>query len=259
MPYGPAAQNSPTSDMPEKEADPISTPASTNERSRSNERNWFQRVAAFMPETRRLLFWLAVTGGLTMGMRAANHILSAPKGDSYADVAPASGHSSSSGPGVAVWWAPTAPLDQSSNPAPAPVQRKAPVASSGNVGRSIIPVEQGAGFLGGKLTLNSPIRSGATNTREAYAILGLSRSSSPSISGGINGNTGAASAFGEKEGSGPSLHFSLAGNLNRVPVDNLSTSGTGANLVAVPEPSAAAMLIAGLGSLLMVRRRQSAA
>jgi len=76
------------------------------------------------------------------------------------------------------------------------------------------------------------------STEPDYAVLGLATGSTPQnpVAGG----------------SSDDLHFSLAGQLDTVPT--LSISDSVVDLVAVPEPAACAMLLAG-GAMLLSRRR----
>jgi hypothetical protein len=114
-------------------------------------------------------------------------------------------------------------------------------------GRSVIPVDRNPTLTPGNLTVNGLAASPIGTYREAYQILGLGTSSTPSSIPLL--------ASIHSPASPSDLSFSLSANLTQVPVDNLAPSAMSAEFPApVPEPSCAGLLMAGLGGL-MVRCR----
>lgn len=205
----------------------------------------------FHPQVRRMVLWIgiAVIGTYAMGS-ATNHFFSKDSKDHEANV---SGSASASGSDGAsrhgIWWNPaTDPIDASSKASG--VTFDSGSSSSSSDGNSIIPVERNAGFSSGSLIMNGATRIGSNSA--TYAVLGLgtrsfsSSSMSPSIAADGGGSL--------------KLHFSLGGDLTKVPVDNLATGGSNVlTLVAIPEPSTAGLLAMALAGFALRRRRRPVA
>jgi len=228
---------------------PASHPAPSTALAGSDQLAWLRW---FTPYVRRTVLWLGVTaiGTYAMGS-AANHIFSKDTKDKEANVA-----SSASAPGgqgtsrYGIWWNPIMdPVDASSKGSG--VTFAASPSSSSN-GHSIIPVERNAGFSSGSLMVNTPVMIGSNSSREAYSLLGLGTKSFTASAGTLSLGTGSVNSS--------QLHFSLGGDLNAVPVDNLAAGGLSvATIVAVPEPSTAGLLSMGLAGLAFRRRRRQPA
>lgn len=201
----------------------------------------------FNPQVRRMALWIgiAVIGTYAMGS-ATNHFFSKDSKEQGANVsgsAAASGSDGASRHGI--WWNPaTDPIDASIKDSGVTLGSGSSSSSDGN---SIIPVDRNAGFSSGSLIVNGATRIGSNSA--TYSILGLgtrsfsSSSMSPSIAKG---------GLGASE-----LHFSLGGDLTRVPVDNLATGGMNVlTLAAVPEPSTVGLLAMALAGFAVRRRRR---
>lgn len=225
---------------------PVPHPAPSMASAGSDQPAWLQW---FHPQVRRMVLWIgiAVIGTYAMGS-ATNHFFSKDSKDKEANVsgsAPASGSDGASRHGI--WWNPaTDPIDASSKDSGVTFDSRP--SSSSPDGHSIIPVERNAGFSSGSLIMNGVTRIGSNSA--TYAVLGLgtrsfsSSSMSPSIA---------------TDGGSLKLHFSLGGDLTRVPVDNLATGGSNVlTLVAVPEPSTAGLLAMALAGFALRRRRRPA-
>lgn len=192
---------------------------------------------------------MSAVGAYAMGS-AANHFLAGGARDQNANVSGTGSPSSKGGSQHGIWWNPTTvSIDASTKDSGVKVETGAASASSLNGstsrGDSVIPVDRNAGFSSGSLTLNNPVSIGS-NASQTYAVLGL--------------GTGSFSATSiTPDSPSPSdLHFSLSGDLNLVPVDNLSAGGLSiTTLAAIPEPSTAGLLAAGFAGLALRRRRKS--
>ena len=227
--------------------DPKNMPAATsaNDSTESKTPGLLAHLWAWTPQAQRFLFWAGVSIALTCGMRAATHLLDGPKPDPQADVnGAAGGHASISG--VAGWWSPSSGSLDAAPADSAPPIPGAPSSSSSD-GSSIIPVDRSAQFSTGSLTGGAPILVGSSSSREAYAILGLG-----SGSGARLGNR----SVGLSGGGSSELHFSMSGDLNLVPIDNLAAGGLSLNLVAVPEPSIGGLMAVALAGLALRRQRK---
>jgi len=202
-----------------------------------------------------MILWLGVSavGAYAMGS-AANHFGAGGGKNQDVNVSGAAGAlTSGGGSQFGGWWNPvTAPMDAATRDSGVTAGTASSSFSSSSSssngspsnGNSIIPVERNAGFSGGSLTLSNPVSIGS-NASQTYAVLGLGMRS--------------FSAPTPDTLSSADLHFSLSGDTNLVPVDNLSAGGLSiTTLVAVPEPSAAGLLAAGFAGLALWRRRKSA-
>ncbi|MEP6673397.1 MAG: PEP-CTERM sorting domain-containing protein [Chthoniobacter sp.] len=228
--------------------DPKDTPAATpaNDSTESKAPGLFAHFWTWTPQAHRFLFWAGVTVALTCGMRAATHLLDGSKPDAQADVnMAAGGHSSGSGFGGGGWWNPSSAIVDATPAGPASPSSDS---SSPPGGKSIIPADLTARFPSSPLNLVSPVPVGSSSSREAYAILGLGR--------GSGGRLGSSSARFSGDGSGSELHFSMSGDLNLIPIDNLAAGGLSLNLVAVPEPSIAGLMAIALAGLALKRHRK---
>jgi hypothetical protein len=199
-----------------------------------------------------MILWLGVSaaGAYAMGS-ATNHFLASGGKDQNANGSSATGAPTSGGGSqYGGWWNPvTAPMNAATRDSGVTVGI-APSSSSSNGspsnGNSVIPVDRNAGFSSGSLTLNNPVSIGS-HASQTYAVLGLGMRS-------FSAPTVTPDTLSPTE-----LHFSLSGDTNLVPVDNLSAGGLSVvNLVAVPEPSTAGLLVAGFAGVALRCRRKSA-
>jgi hypothetical protein len=165
---------------------------------------------------------------------AANHFLSGGNKDQDANVHGAATKQSSPG-AYGMWWNPAGASSHSADPASGVSSEE----NGGSGSRSIIPVDRDLGFSSGSLASNSLAPIGSHSSQQAYAILGLSTSSSPAVTSGQQASV---------------VSFSLSGNVNLVPIDNLAAGGL--SLSVVPEPSAAGLLAIGLAGIASMRRRK---
>ena len=213
---------------------------------------WLRWYGWYKRPLQRMILWLGVSavGAYAMGS-AANHFLAGgvkeqDANGSSAAAAPTSGGGSQYGG----WWNPvTAPIGASSKDSGVTVGTASSSSSSNGSpsnGNSIIPVDRNAEFSGGSLTLNNPVAIDS-NASQTYAVLGLGMRSF------------SAPTMTPDTPSSAELHFSLSGDTNLVPVDNLSAGGLSVtNLVAIPEPSTAGLLAAGFAGVVLRRRRKAA-
>jgi len=149
------------------------------------------------------------------------------------------------------WWNP-APDSTESSPTGLSDDGESSPSPSSNGGRSSgIPVDRGMGFSSGSLIVGNLALNGTNSSKEAYSILGLGTRS-------FSGGGGLSQSLTMGSLSISDLHFSLAGDLNLVPVDNLSAGGISVmTLAVVPEPSTAGLLATALAGLAFRRRRKT--
>lgn len=197
---------------------------------------------------------LAVAAIATCAMGSVvESIFSKKQRDKDANVADATMSTGGGGGGSALdsWWNPaTAPIEASSTGSGSTGGQSSSSDSSYQSGGSVIPIDRGIGFSSGSLIVGNQTPIGANPSKEAYSILGLGMRS---FSGGVGLSPSLTmSSLGISE-----LHFSLGGDSNLVPVDNLSTSGSGVMTPAVvPEPSTAGLLAAAVAGMAFRRRRK---
>ncbi|MEI9896031.1 MAG: PEP-CTERM sorting domain-containing protein [Chthoniobacter sp.] len=234
---------------PNPENTPAAVPA--NDSNEPKKPGLLAHLWAMTPKTERFLFWAGLSLLLTCGVPAASHFLDGAKPNSQATGGGSGGGQSSgwgSGGGGGGWWNRAAASIEATATPDAPSSDQ-PVPSPSSKGSSLIPIDHGANLFSGSLTLGAPVPISAGSSREAYAILGLGTKSSLGIGGGPPGIS--SSSIG-----GSDLHFSLAGDLNLVPVDNLAAGGLSLNLLAVPEPSIGGLMAAALTGLALRRHRR---
>jgi hypothetical protein len=194
----------------------------------------------------RLTLCLGAAALLLCGMKSvANHFF--PEGNQSEDnerPLPAA-HSADVRPPNGPWWEPPSGPDNSyaddqfTEPGTNPLSKRG----------SVIPVDHGIQFSGGSLIPNSGLPISNGTSREPYQLLGLSTSSFTKTGGGTLAST---------NNIGSDLSFSLSGDVNLVPVDNLTPGGVNVALVSTPEPSTTVMFGIALGSLVLARRRRPA-
>ncbi|HSI15149.1 MAG TPA: PEP-CTERM sorting domain-containing protein [Chthoniobacter sp.] len=198
---------------------------------------------------KHLALWISIAAIGTYAMGSVtNHFFSK---DFKNQGAPVAGSASTPrGDGSArlgIWWNPVTNSIDTSSKDPGATFESAPASSS--LGNSIIPMDRSGVFSSGSLTVNDAVPIGSNSSREAYAVLGL----------GTKSFTGSAStlSIGSSNLNSSELHFSMGGDLNLVPVDNLATGGLSVvTFAAVPEPSTMGLLTMALSGFAFRRRRK---
>jgi len=232
--------------MPATDPKNTPAPAPANDSPESKTTGLLAHFWAFTPQAQRFLFWAIVSIALTCGMRAATRFLEGPKPDAQADGTTAAG-GTSSGSGGGGWWNPSSGSVDATAVEGASPGMDVPPPSSPPSGSSIIPIDPGSPFSSDPLNPAAPAPIGSGSSREAYAILGLGTGS---------GSRQSNASVGLSSSSSSVLHFSMAGDLNLVPTDNLAAGGLSANFVAVPEPSIGGLLVMALAGLALKRHRK---
>jgi hypothetical protein len=235
-------------------------PSETNRQTEPGNRSFQGSTARLLPlifssfwRIGRFGKWFGIALALTsaMGM-AASHLLRGGSADSAGkdSAGTASGGASSWSDRGTVWWQSSG---HSSGTA-SPDSGSSSGSGDSSDGHSVVPVDRHEGFFPGNPSLkgDSPVVPIGSNSssREAYAVLGLGASSTPT-QGAFQGNE----RNGTQNGSGE-IHFNLSGHLESTPILGISESSL--TLAGIPEPGACGMLALGVAMLAMKRRRGTA-
>ncbi|WP_157447413.1 PEP-CTERM sorting domain-containing protein [Chthoniobacter flavus] len=209
------------------------------------------RWPKLLSHVQRFAVWtgVALAGTYAMGS-VVNHFFSGKLKTQDAEVVGSASGQTSGGGSYGRWWNPSGEGSHASvNDSRG--SDDAVGASSGGI--SVIPANTGLPVYSGTLTLTNLAPIGSNSSHQVYDVLGLRTSNTP-----LSVTTASPAVASSSNVTGTSLvSFSLSGNMNLVPVNNLEAGGLAMTPALVPEPATATMLAVGLAGLACTRRRNA--
>jgi len=211
------------------------------------------RWPKLLPHVQRFAVWtgVALVGTYAMGS-VVNHFFSGKLKTKDAEVGGAASGQTFSSSSYGRWWNPSGQDSQTSGNDRRSSDDAGGGASSGSI--SVIPRNTGVPIYSSTLTLTNLAPIGSNSSRQAYDVLGLRTSNTPlSVTNASAVVTSSSTVTGT-----PLVTFSLSGDMNLVPINNLEAGGLAMTPAAlIPEPTTAAMVVVGLAGLAFTRRRQA--